>query len=108
MDYTVHGILQARISEWVAFPFSSESSQPWDRTQVSHIAGGFFTSWATREVLWILPDGGLKLICFLPLGWALEDWVSDSWHAAEVTSKVSFLMMKDLPFPNSWRSVRIG
>ena len=49
MDYTVHGILQARILEWVAFPFSRGSSQPRDWTQVSHIAGGFFTSWATRE-----------------------------------------------------------
>ena len=46
--YTVHGILQARILEWVALPFSRGSSQPRDRTQVSHIAGGFFTSWATR------------------------------------------------------------
>ena len=44
MDYTVHGILQARILEWVALPFSSRSSQPRDRTQVSHIAGRFFTS----------------------------------------------------------------
>ena len=49
MNYTVHGILQARILEEVAFPFSRGSSQPRDRTQVSHIAGGFFTSWATRE-----------------------------------------------------------
>ena len=49
MDYTVHGILQARILEWVAFPFSRGSSQPRDWTQVSHIAGGFFTIWATRE-----------------------------------------------------------
>ena len=49
MDYTIHGILQARILEWVAFPFSRGSSQPRDQTQVSHIAGGFFTSWATRE-----------------------------------------------------------
>ena len=47
--WTVHGLLQARILEWVAFPFSRKSSQPRDRTQVSHIAGGFFTSWATRE-----------------------------------------------------------
>ena len=46
---TVHGILQARILEWVAFPFSRESSQPRDRIQVSHIAGRFFTSWATEE-----------------------------------------------------------
>ena len=43
MDYTAHGILQARILEWVAFPFSRGSSQPRDRTQVSSIAGGFFT-----------------------------------------------------------------
>ena len=45
----VPGILQARILEWVAFPFSRESSQPKDRTQVPPTAGRFFTSWATRE-----------------------------------------------------------
>ena len=44
MDYTVHGILQARILKWVAIPFSRVSSQPRDQTQVSHIAGRFFTS----------------------------------------------------------------
>ena len=44
MDYTVHGILLARILEWVAFPFSRGCSQPKDRTQVSRIAAGFFTS----------------------------------------------------------------
>ena len=89
MDYTVHGILQAgllewvaysllqgifptqgsnpglphcrrilyqlnhqespRILEWVANPFSSRSSQPRNQTGISCIAGGFFTSWATRE-----------------------------------------------------------
>ena len=49
MDYTVHGILQARILEWVAFLFSRGSSQLRDQTQVSCIAGRFFTSWATRE-----------------------------------------------------------
>ena len=43
VDYTVPGILQARMLEWVAFPFSR------DQIQVSHIAGSFFTSWATRE-----------------------------------------------------------
>ena len=46
MDYTVYGILQARILEWVAVPFSRESSQPRNQTQVSHIVGGSFTSWA--------------------------------------------------------------
>ena len=44
-----HGLLQARILEWVDFPFSRESSQLRDWTQVSHMAGGFFTSWATRK-----------------------------------------------------------
>ena len=43
------GILQARILERVAMPSSRGSSQPRDWTQVSRIAGGFFTSWATRE-----------------------------------------------------------
>ena len=47
--YIVHGILQARILEWVDFPFSRGCSQPRDQTQVSFIAGRFFTSWATRE-----------------------------------------------------------
>ena len=37
-------IVQVRILEWVAFPFSMVSSQPRDRTHVSCIAGGFFTS----------------------------------------------------------------
>ena len=53
MDYIVHGILQARILEWVAIPFSRDlpnpgielrSSQPRHQTQVSHISGGFLTS----------------------------------------------------------------
>ena len=48
MNCTVHGVLQARILEWVAFPFSRGSSQPRDQTQVC-IAGGFSTSQATRE-----------------------------------------------------------
>ena len=46
MDYTVHEILQAGILEWVTFPFSRGSSQTRDRTQISHTAGGFLTSWA--------------------------------------------------------------
>jgi len=49
MDYTVLGILQARFLEYVVFPFSRGSSQPRGQIQVSHTAGGFFTSWATRE-----------------------------------------------------------
>ena len=68
----VLGILQTRILEWVAIPFSRGSSQARDWTQVSHTAGRFFTSWATREAheYWSgwpipspadLPDPGIKL-----------------------------------------------
>ena len=51
---SVHGILQGRILEWVAIPFSRGSSQLRDRTQVSHTAGRGFTIWATRDALGIL------------------------------------------------------
>ena len=56
MDYSlpgnsVHGILQARILESVSISFSRDFSQPRDQTQVSLIAGGFFTVWTTREAL---------------------------------------------------------
>ena len=75
-DYTVHGILQARILECVAILFSRGSSQPRDGTQVSHSAGRFFTSWATGEAdltVWIatnwkiLKEGGIPdhLTCLL-------------------------------------------
>ena len=53
MNYTVHGILQARIQELVAFPFSRGSSQPMDKTQVC-IAGKFFTDRASKVMLKIL------------------------------------------------------
>ena len=47
MDGTFQGIFWARILEWVAVPFSRGVSQPRDGIQVSHVAGGFFTNWAT-------------------------------------------------------------
>ena len=54
MDCAVYGILQARIPEWVALPFTRGSSQPRDQTQVSHIAGGFFTSWLMGTPEWVI------------------------------------------------------
>ena len=47
---SIHGILQARILEWIAISFSRGSSRPRDWTQVSHIVGRCFTMWATRKV----------------------------------------------------------
>ena len=73
MDYSlpgssVHGTLRARILEWVAIPFSRESSQPKDWTQVSHIAGQFFITWATRVELvdWV------SQIVFPNMGWPIQ------------------------------------
>ena len=51
MDFLVHGILQARILEWIAISFSRGSSQPRDQTQVSRIGGRRFNLWATKEAL---------------------------------------------------------
>ena len=56
MDYSppgssVHGISQARVSEWVAISFPRGSFPPRDQTCVSFIEGGFFTDWVTREAL---------------------------------------------------------
>ena len=48
---SIHGILQAKILEWVAISFSRGSTWPRDWTQVSCFAGGFFTVWATTETL---------------------------------------------------------
>ena len=50
-DSSIHGILQARILEWVAISFSRGSSQPRNLTQVSCIAGRFFPIWATKEAI---------------------------------------------------------
>ena len=49
VEYIVHGILQVRILEWVAFPFSRGSSWPRNQTRISCIAGSFLTNWAIRE-----------------------------------------------------------
>ena len=78
MDYnppgsSVHGIFQARILEWVAILFSRRPSQPRDRTQVSHIAGRFFTVWATR--------GGFKTcgLCRINIRSVFISWSGSSF-----------------------------
>ena len=70
MDYRVHGFLQARIQEWVAFPFFRGSSQPRDQTQVSRIAGRLFTSWTTREA-----QSGQWYTCFCPKVCSLSAYI---------------------------------
>ena len=55
-----------RLLEWVAYPFSSGSSRPRNQTQVSCIAGGFFTNWAIREARLFALDGA-KYVGSIPL-----------------------------------------
>ena len=59
---SVHGILQARILEWVAISFSRGSSRPRDWTQVSRIVGRCFNLWATREALLTQKGGNFHLV----------------------------------------------
>ena len=65
-DSSVHGILQARMLEWVAIPFSRGSSKPKDRTLVSCIAGRSFTIWTTREAQFPWRREWLPTPAFLP------------------------------------------
>ena len=80
---SVHGILQTRILEGVVIPFSKGSSWPRDWTQVSCIAGGFFTIWASREAPWYecIPS---NLICWnlTPKVMALGDGVLWKWFSS--------------------------
>ena len=68
---SVHGILQARIPEWVALPFRRGSSQPRDQTWVSCVAGRFFTIWTTQG-----PRGQYQQ----KLAKELKTVVSGSWN----------------------------
>ena len=102
MDYRVHGILQARILEWVAVPFSRGSSQSKGRTQVSRIAGRFFTSWATREAQeygseWPIPspldltNPGIKLGSPALLADSLPDELPGKPGKAQDMSQIAYI-----------------
>ena len=71
---SVHGILQTIILEWVAISFPRGSSKPRDRTLVSHMAGRFFTSWATREA-----HEHLKTLVKFIVGKGEKKWVLSWW-----------------------------
>ena len=83
--YSVHGIIQAQILEWVAIPFSRGSSQASDWTWVSCIAGSFFTIWTARGA----PFNEQKWFINEPLGKLSQDITTgltergDAWR--EVT-----------------------
>ena len=102
MDYTVHGILQARILEWVAFSFPRGSSQPRDWTQVSVIAGRLFTSWATREALYIYI---IDFHTWPRLSWTDQNFALDN-HPSAVCHLSAWggtcSLVKDTDLPVGW------
>ena len=102
-DYTVYGILQARILEWVAFAFSRGSSQPRDQTQPSRIAGGFFTSSATRGakpaiIFLTLRTGVPNLQNLMPddLRWS---WCNNSGNKRHFKCLMHLTILKPSPHP---------
>ena len=108
---SVHGILQARILEWVAISFCRRSSQPRDRTQVSCIAGRFFTNWAMREVQ--LPFWFIGWINHKPTQIQVEEtWTSSFtsfgvWSVQDCSqvskpSNLNFRQLSPIPPSNLW------
>ena len=89
---TVHGILQARILEWLAFLFSRGCSQPRDRTPVSHIAGRFFTSWATS---WCVTKSILFNLfgIFKKYFQSTIDWICSDPHKEKTSCKKQYLFV---------------
>ena len=79
LGFCVHGILQARILEWIATSFSRGSSRPRDRTRVSRVGGRRFNLWAIREALGTWTDSFFF--------WTWEKWSRKIW-----ISHVSFLI----------------
>ena len=82
---SVHGILQARILEWLAVPFSRRSLQPRDQTQVSHIAGRFFTSQAT----WKLKNTGVGSLSLLQWIFLTQKWKWGLLHCRWILYQLS-------------------
>ena len=107
MDYSppgssVHRILQARILEWVAIPFSRESSWLRDWTCVSHIVGRFFTIWITREdnqCKWAYYNCSNIWTYFVPRGFLGTFW--GKFRGLRYLSLIPFLQLLSLKISNN-------
>ena len=87
----VHGILQARIWEWVAVPFFRRSFQPRDQTKVSWITGGVFTIWANREAQPTpFPRGSSQPRNYTGVS-CIAGWFFTNWATREVKSFLASL-----------------
>ena len=85
---SVYGILQTRVLEWVAIPFSRGSSQSRDRPHVSCIWAGFSTIWVTREAHWINRNSKHKMcLTILKIKGVTTMWKSDMTISNDATEK---------------------
>ena len=114
---SVHGILQTKILEWVAIPFSKGSSQPRDWTRADYITGRFFTLWATREAQsftrskWNTVKGEYSffLFCFFLLWFARkslcegggedEDIQQGYWSTVLFATPILYMLILRRPSP---------
>ena len=101
------GILQAKILEWVARPSSRGSSQPRDWIQVSCIAGGFFTTWATREAHVCLTSTYKELLKKFPCVSRVVFHPIHAW-GNDLTSSWPYALRQASVFSSEWECGRIG
>ena len=112
MDYTAHGILQARILKWVAFPFSRGSSQPRGWTQISCIAGRFFNQLShqgrPRILEWVAYSFSSR--SFWPRNWTGVSCIAGgfftSWATREAILVISFKQPTHWKSPWFWERLR--
>ena len=110
LDSSVHGILQARILEWVAMPSSKGSSQPRGRIRVSCIAGRIFTIWATKEptaCLGVHQTSDLSFIldfCFINSASSRCSVLKTLWHAFPLNFRCSSLSSLVSPYCGNKKS----
>ena len=111
----MHGIFQARILEWITFPFSRGSSQPRDQTQVSRITGSFFTRMSHQGSPRILEWVGYPFSrgSFWPRNWTRLSWIAGrfftNWAIREALNGKKYIAiwkLLDLPEVHSGLSIR--
>ena len=84
--FSVHGILQARILEWIAIPFS-RTSQPRDWTLVSSITGRFVTIWSIGKSYFIFSISLFPLLqCSNKANWSKEKFLASNTHTLPMVS----------------------
>ena len=117
---SVHGILQARIQEWITIPFSKGSSWPRDQTLVSCISGRFFTIWATKDApkKYYIPikiaeikhndrsfPSGLVVNALQHRGHRFKPWSGKISHASEQLSPCNYWAHALDPAGHSYQSL---